>query len=72
MMFNNNKKSLCIALIALLVAVAGVLIGLAAYFKNRRDHYLFDDDDDFLFDDPEDLDYYDSAPEEVKDGEQTY
>jgi len=50
-------------LVALAVAVAGVVIALAAYFKNRSS-YLYDEDDDFLFDDPDDLEYYTSVPEE--------
>ena len=57
------KKHTFIALVALSVAAVGVVIALAAYFKNRSS-YLYDDDDDFLFDDPDDLEYYTSAPEE--------
>ena len=66
-MFSQSKKSMCIASIALLVAIIGVLIGLAAYFKSRRDLYLFDEEDDFLFEDPDDLDYYDAEPEEKEE-----
>ena len=59
------KRSSFLTLVALFVAAVGVVIGLAAYFKNRSS-YLYDDDD-FLFDDPEDLEYYpgieDDAPE---------
>lgn len=51
------KKSGFIAIVALSVAAVGVLIALAAYFKNKS-HYLYDEDD-FYFDDPDDLSYYD-------------
>lgn len=53
------KRSTFIATVALFVAAVGVVIALAAYFKNRSS-YLYDDDDDFLFDDPDDLEYYSS------------
>ena len=62
------KKNGLIAAVALFVAVVGVVIALAAYFKNRSS-YLYDDEDDYLFDDPDDLEYYaadfddDEAPE---------
>ncbi|MCL2579373.1 MAG: hypothetical protein FWE32_05015 [Oscillospiraceae bacterium] len=62
------KKQSFLALVALSVAAVGVVIALAAYFKNRSS-YLYDDDDDFLFDDPDDLEYYTSAPEEEVSGE---
>jgi len=63
------KKSVFIASVALFVAALGVVIGLAAYFKNRSS-YLYDEDDDFLFDDPDDLEYYTSDLEDVpEDGE---
>jgi Na+/proline symporter len=39
------RKSGFIAMVALLIAAIGVLIALAAYFKNRSS-YLYDDDDD--------------------------
>jgi hypothetical protein len=57
------RKCSCVAMIALVVAIAGVVIALAAYFKNRSS-YLYDDDDDFLFDDPDDLEYYTAPVEE--------
>lgn len=57
------KKSGFIAIVALLVAAVGVIIALAAYFKNRSS-YLYDDDDDYLFDDPDDLEYYASDTDE--------
>lgn len=53
------RKSGFIAAVALLVAAVGVVIALAAYFKNRSS-YLYDEDDDYLFDDPDDLEYYTS------------
>ena len=64
------KRTSFLALVALAVAAIGVVIGLAAYFKNRSS-YLYDDDD-FLFDDPDDLEYYPSIEEdapETDDGE---
>lgn len=51
------RKSGFIAAVALLVAAVGVIIALAAYFKNRSS-YLYDEEDDYLFDDPDDLEYY--------------
>ena len=68
------RKGGFIAFVALLVAAVGVIIALAAYFKNRSS-YLYDDDDDYLFDDPDDLEYYatdfpddeDEAPSPVVD-----
>ena len=56
------KRTSFLTLVALAVAAVGVVIGLAAYFKNRSS-YLYDDDD-FLFDDPDDLEYYPSTIEE--------
>ncbi len=53
------KRSAFLATLALFVAAVGVVIALAAYFKNRSG-YLYDDDDDFLFDDDDDLEYYSS------------
>jgi len=53
------KRNSFLTLVALAVAAIGVVIGLAAYFKNRSS-YLYDDDD-FLFDDPDDLEYYPST-----------
>lgn len=58
------RKSGFIAAVALLVAAVGVIIGLAAYFKNRSS-YLYEDDDDYMFDDPDDLEYYTSDFEET-------
>lgn len=58
------KRNSFIALVALLVAAVGVIIGLAAYFKNRSS-YLYEEDDDYLFNDPDELDYY--TPDEEDD-----
>ncbi|MCL2056985.1 MAG: hypothetical protein FWH02_07195 [Oscillospiraceae bacterium] len=52
------KKSSLIALVALFVAVIGVVIALAAYFNKRG--VFFYDEDDFMFDDPDDAEYYTS------------
>ena len=57
------RRSTFIACVALFVAALGVVIGLAAYFKNRSS-YLYDDEDDYLFDDPDDLEYYTSDLED--------
>ena len=61
------KRSSFLTLVALTVAAVGVVIALAAYFKNRSS-YLYDDDE-FLFDDPEDLEYYASAPVEDEESD---
>jgi len=58
------KRNSFLTLVALAVAAVGVVIGLAAYFKNRSS-YLYDDDD-FLFDDPDDLEYYPSIEEDAE------
>lgn len=58
------KKGTLISVFALFFAAIGVVIALAAYFKNRSS-YLYDDDD-FLFDD-DDLEYYTSDIEEDED-----
>ena len=63
------KKYPFLTLVALAVAAVGVVIALAAYFKNRSS-YLYDDDDDFLFDDPDDLEYYTSELDEDEDIQQ--
>jgi Na+/proline symporter len=51
------RKNTFLATLALFIAAVGVVIALAAYFKNRSS-YLFDDDDDF--------DYYDGGEEEAE------
>ena len=63
--FAIMKKSSFLTLVALAVAAIAVVIGLAAYFKNRSS-YLYDDDD-FLFDDPDDLEYYPDLEEETSE-----
>ena len=67
------KKSSFLTLVALTLAAVGVVIGLAAYFKNRSS-YLYDDDDFLFDDDPDDLEYYpsgleDEAPETESSGD---
>ena len=57
------RKSTFISMIALLVALAGVVIALAAYFKRKRCVLCDDFEDDLLDEDSDDLDYY-SAPVE--------
>lgn len=52
------KRSTFLATLALFIAAVGVVIALAAYFKNRSSYLYDDEDDDFLFDDPDDLEYY--------------
>ena len=63
------KRSSCLTLIALALAAIGVVIGLAAYFKNRS-QYLYDDDDLF-FDDPDDLEFYPDLEDETPETEAT-
>ena len=60
------QKNTFLATLALFIAAVGVVIALAAYFKNRSSS-LFDDDEDFYFDEDE---YYDEDedPEEDADG----
>ena len=52
------KKSTFLAALALFIAAVGVVIALAAYFKNRS-NCLYDDEN-YMFDDADDLDYYSS------------
>ena len=55
------KKSTLISLAALAVAVVGVLIALAAYFKKKQDTLIDDFDDDLFYDDlEEDTEYYEA------------
>lgn len=58
------RRSTFLATLALFIAAVGVVIALAAYFKNRSCYLYDDDDDDFLFDDPDDLEYYSSEEDE--------
>ncbi len=55
------KKSTLISLAALAVAVVGVLIALAAYFKKKQDTLVDDFDDELFYDDlEEDTEYYEA------------
>lgn len=63
------KKSTFLATIALIVAAVGVVIALAAYFKNRSSFLYDDEDDDFLFGDSDDLEYYSSDLDDDELGE---
>lgn len=60
------KKSTLISLAALAVAVLGVLIALAAYFKKKHDDTVLDDfDDELYYDDLEDdTEYYEAHLED--------
>lgn len=64
------KKSTFISMIALLVALAGVVIALAAYFKRKRCVLCDDFEDDLLDEDPDDLEYY-AAPVEDSASDET-
>lgn len=59
------RKSGIISLIALLVALTGVVIALAAYFK-RRSCVVCDDFDDAMMDDDE---YFAAQLDEDEDGQ---
>lgn len=61
------KRSSFMATIALFIAAVGVVIALAAYFKNRSSYLYDDEDDDFLFDDADDLEYYSSDLDDDED-----
>lgn len=50
-------KGTFIAVVALLIAVAGAIVAFAAYFKHRS-CTLCEDFDDMMDDDADDLDYY--------------
>lgn len=59
------KKSTLISLFALLVAVVGVLIALAAYFSKKKETVCDDFDDELLYDDfEEDSEYYEADLED--------
>lgn len=66
------KRSTFMATVALFIAAVGVVIALAAYFKNRSSYLYDDEDDDFLFDDADDLEYYSSefSGDEAGDSEE--
>ncbi len=62
------KKSTLISLAALAVAVVGVLIALAAYFKKKNDTLIDDFDDELLYDDLEDdTEYYEAHLDDEDD-----
>ncbi len=62
------KKSTLISLFALAVAVVGVLIALAAYFKKKSDEIIDDFDDELLYDDLEDdTEYYEAHLDDEDD-----
>ena len=59
------KKSTLISLAALAVAVLGVLIALAAYFKKKHDTVVDDFEDELYYDDlEEDCEYYEAPLDE--------
>lgn len=58
------KKSTMISLFALLVALVGVLIALAAYFSKKKESVCDDFDDELLYDDLEDSEYYEADLED--------
>ncbi len=59
------KKSTLISLAALAVAVIGVLIALAAYFKKKHDTVVDDFEDELYYDDlEEDAEYYEADLED--------
>ena len=57
-------KGSFIAMIALLIAIAGAIVAFAAYFKHRN-CILCDDMDDGFEDDMSDLDYYSTSIDET-------
>ena len=61
------RKNTFLATLALFIAAVGVVIALAAYFKNRSSYLFDDDDDDFLFDEDDDFDYYGDDEDEDED-----
>ena len=50
-------KNSFIAIVALLIAVAGAIVAFAAYFKRRKCALCEDFDDELMDEDAEDLDY---------------
>ena len=47
------KKSTLISIIALITAMAGILIALAAYFNKKRTMFCDDFEDDLLSEEPD-------------------
>lgn len=54
------KKSTIISLAALVVAIIGVLIALAAYFSKKKESFCDEFDDELMYDDLDDAEYYDA------------
>ncbi len=61
-------KGTFIALVALLVAIAGTIVAFAAYFK-RRSCAICDDFDDMMDDDLDGVDYYATQVDDMDDDE---
>ena len=57
------KKGYVISIIALLVALVGVVVALAAYFKRKSDVFCDEYGDDLLGAEGDDLDYYSTQVE---------
>ena len=57
------KKGYLISIIALLVALVGVVVALAAYFKRKNGALCDEYGDDLLGAEPDDLDYYSTQVE---------
>ena len=57
------KKGYLISIVALLVALVGVVVALAAYFKRKNDALCDEYGDDLLGAEPDDLDYYSTQVE---------
>ncbi len=57
------KKGYLISIVALLVALVGVVVALAAYFKRKNDAFCDEYGDDLLGSEPDDLDYYSTQVE---------
>lgn len=62
-------KGSFIAIVALLVAVAGAIVAFAAFFKRRNAALYEDIDDDMMDDDMFDVDYYTDDLEDEEDAE---
>ncbi len=58
-----RKLTLCLSLVAVLIAVVGAAIAVAAFLNHKKDEDDYDyDDSDLLMDD--ELDYYEAQVEE--------
>ena len=60
-------KNSFIAIVALLIAVAGAIVAFAAYFKRRKCALCEDFDDELMDEEAEDLDYYATQVESDED-----